>query len=89
METQTKGLLASLVLLSTGTILVKWLTMRETLLTGSHFSAGWIGYGTESSDFVVTIPPSYIFAGGGLLVLLGLLPWVYVEKTGLGRELRP
>lgn len=86
METETKGMLTSLMLLLAGTVLVKWLTMHETLLTGPHLFAGEVGFGIGyESDFVIVIPPSYLFAGGGLLVLLALLPWYYVEKTALSR----
>ncbi|WP_049972896.1 hypothetical protein [Haladaptatus cibarius] len=55
------------------------LVWQDILHAGSPFSFGWVGIGYKEY-FALVLPPVFLFLAGGLVFLLGMLPWRYIES---------
>ncbi|WP_227380023.1 hypothetical protein [Haladaptatus halobius] len=70
---------SGILLLVGGAVTIQWLMRVSILHIANSFSAGWIGIDNKEY-FTIVVPPAVIVLSGGILFVLGVLPWYLNER---------
>ncbi|WP_231190235.1 hypothetical protein [Haladaptatus sp. DYF46] len=74
MQVANRAFSSGILLVIGGAVAIQWLIQESILYIGHPFSAGWVGIGYEQY-FAFVVPPTMIVLCGGVLFVLGMLPW--------------